>query len=194
MSRKGGFIRMRHGGTFWPTDPRPEDVNIKDIAWALSMTCRFNGHVLEFYSVAEHSVRVCRLVESKWPQLALQALLHDAQESLGINDLPSPTKRSPELAGYRAVEERIRLAIAKRFGLPEKESPEIKWADLCLLATEGRDLLITADGMTPGPEPLKAKIRPWSPERARREFMREFKRLYVEPAKTETVRNIASAR
>ena len=29
----------------WPSDPRPEDIRIEDIAGALSRVCRFNGHL-----------------------------------------------------------------------------------------------------------------------------------------------------
>lgn len=66
------------GRTFYPFDPRPEDICIEDIAHSLSNMCRFCGHVREFYSVAEHSVRGASHL---YGLNALQFLLHDAAEA-----------------------------------------------------------------------------------------------------------------
>lgn len=55
MSRNwydGDWIQTYTNKQFWPLDPRPEDVCIEDIAHALSLQCRFTGHVREFYSTA----------------------------------------------------------------------------------------------------------------------------------------------
>lgn len=49
------------GKKFWPLNPTAEDVDIRDIAQALSLKCRFGGHCSRHYSVAQHSV----LVESQ---------------------------------------------------------------------------------------------------------------------------------
>ena len=38
---------------FDPVNPEPVDMDIKDIAHALSMICRGNGHVSSFWSVGE---------------------------------------------------------------------------------------------------------------------------------------------
>ncbi len=51
-NRKGEWIQTYTGKQFWPLDPRPEDIDIEDIAHALALTCRFNGHCDYFYSVA----------------------------------------------------------------------------------------------------------------------------------------------
>jgi hypothetical protein len=64
---------------FWPLLPNPDDIRIEDIAHALSNQCRFAGHAREFYSVAEHCVRVSQLCR---PEEALWGLLHDASEDL----------------------------------------------------------------------------------------------------------------
>ena len=62
-------------GMFRPLEPRVEDIHIEDIARALANICRYAGHVRHFYSVAEHSFRVCDKVSR---ENALWALLHDA--------------------------------------------------------------------------------------------------------------------
>jgi uncharacterized protein len=79
-------------GRFYPLNPRPDDVNIEDIATALSNVCRFAGHVVDFYSVAQHSVVVSSLLASRGPRFQLFGLLHDAAEAY-LGDMASPVKR-----------------------------------------------------------------------------------------------------
>ena len=63
--RRGDWIMTFTGRKFWVLDPQPEDVNIIDIAHALAMKVRFNGHVSRFYSVAQHSVLVAEQQEQR---------------------------------------------------------------------------------------------------------------------------------
>ena len=58
------WIQTFTGRKFFPLAPDGAEVCIEDIAHALSMKCRFNGHCLRFYSVAEHSVRVANRVRA----------------------------------------------------------------------------------------------------------------------------------
>jgi hypothetical protein len=153
---------------------RPDDIDIEDIATALSRECRYAGHCKHFYSVAQHSVLVSRLVPE---ELALEGLLHDAAEAY-LKDLPSPLKAL--LPDYREMEARFDMAIRKRFGLSEKPSLEVKQAHLVLLATERRDLL--PDVIDPWPcisgiKPMTKRIWPLSPEMAREQFLDRYKWL-----------------
>ena len=61
--RYGDWQQTYTGVKFHPLDPRPEDFKLEDIAHALSMLCRFNGHSKYFYSVAQHSVLASRYAE-----------------------------------------------------------------------------------------------------------------------------------
>ncbi len=45
---------------FYPLEPVREDIKIEDIAHALSLMTRANGHFKHFYSVAQHSISCCR--------------------------------------------------------------------------------------------------------------------------------------
>src|SRR5262249_40410739 len=75
-----------------PLQPTTAMLRIEDIAQGLAHECRFNGHVREFYSVAEHCVRVSWLVPQAF---ALEGLLHDASEAY-LKDVPSPLKKQDE--------------------------------------------------------------------------------------------------
>ena len=58
---KETFIRTFTGKRFDYLTATVDDIDIEDIANALSNVCRFNGHLPEFYSVAQHSV-LCSLI------------------------------------------------------------------------------------------------------------------------------------
>lgn len=115
----------------------PDEIDLRDIAHALTLQRRFGGHSREPWSVAEHSMLVARIVDLELdrPDLVPQALLHDASEAYLV-DVPRPAKCSRFLAGYRELEARVSAAIYARFGLPEKLDPMVKVADEIALATE----------------------------------------------------------
>ena len=75
---------------FDPVNPEPADMDIKDIAHALSMICRGNGHVSSFWSVGEHCILCAKEAAAKGyaDRLVLAALLHDASECY-MSDVPS---------------------------------------------------------------------------------------------------------
>lgn len=129
------WIETVSGTKFEFQDPKPEMINIEDIAHALSMQCRFTGHTKWFYSVAEHAIWVSYLVPV---HLALEGLLHDASEAY-IADVASPVKQF--LSNYKEMEEKIMAAISKKYGVGHPLSAEVKHADLVMLSTEAYDLL-----------------------------------------------------
>lgn len=136
--RVGDWIQTFTGVEVYPFDPRPEDIRIEDIAHALSMQCRYAGHCSQFYSVAEHSVRVAELLPR---EVQLWGLLHDASEAYLV-DLPRPIKRHSEIGAlYRVAEESLMRAIAARFDLEWPEPPLIDGADKAMLCWEAMFLL-----------------------------------------------------
>lgn len=176
-ARYGDWIQTYTGKQFWPLDPRVDEIDIADIAHALSNICRFNGHCREFYSVAQHSVLVS---QQCGPKDALWGLLHDAAEAY-LGDMVTPLKRSTVGPGFCRAEARLCNMIAMRFDLPYDTRYEytiptsVRYADARLLATEARDL------MAPPPvpwenmkEPYAWRIEPWSPRRASVEFTLRF--------------------
>lgn len=177
-NRAGDWCETYTGRAFWPLDPRPSEVCAEDIAHALSMQCRFGGHCADFWSVAQHSVCVSRIVP---PEDALAGLLHDAAEAYLV-DLPRPIKRF--MAAYRAAEARIAQVIGERFGVDLVNLPaSVKHADEVMLATEKRDLMINSfRDWGPLPEPLAEKLLPRSFMLAKSDFLERMRELLVDRA------------
>lgn len=90
QERIGSWMQTYTGKQFWPLSPRVEDFDELDIAHALSMTCRYGGHVKHFYSVAEHCWHMSMHVS---PEAQLFALMHDAAEAY-VGDMVRPLKQN----------------------------------------------------------------------------------------------------
>lgn len=160
---------LTHSGiSFNLVEPDGDLIEIKDIAHALSHICRFTGHTNRFYSVAEHCVRASNHVA---PEHKLEALLHDATEAY-LGDVSSPLKAL--LHEYRLIEFRLDCVIRERYGLPLKQSPEVKQADLAMLAAERNWLMPETNEHWPlldGVTPAASISYPLHPEHAYWAFM-----------------------
>lgn len=173
--RRGDYITTYTGKRFYPLDARVEDVDITDIAHALSNQCRFAGHCNIFYSVAQHAILVSQMCR---PEDALFGLLHDASEAF-LCDVPTPLKRQPEFEPYRNAEKALMNIICDAFGLVHDEPVSVKEADKRMLATEARDLTFTAGRgwTTMNAEPYDWHVQAWSPEYTRVKFLSRFHEL-----------------
>ena len=154
---------------------REQDINEVSIAHALSNICRFCGNTRRFYSVAEHSLLVERLVRAKTkdPRILLGALTHDCSESF-VDDVISPVK---DLIGRRwdEIEDKVHEAIRRHFGIDgdHQTSDIIVWdSDAEARHMEERALF---PGKTPLPTDLP--IRCYNPKKARRLFLRRLGKL-----------------
>ena len=135
-------------------EPDPDQIDILDIAHALSVMPRFTGHTLLHYTVAQHSYEVSRQCS---PENQLVGFAHDFTEAY-IGDISKPLK---SVIGnvIEEIEHRLWQAIAARFGLPTQIPDEVKEVDARMLFTEKRDFL-TKRGpkwgweKEPYPEPL----------------------------------------
>lgn len=161
-------------------DPKPEQIDIGDIAFALSNKARFSGHTL-FYSVAEHSVAVAKRLPKR---LQLAGLLHDAAEAY-LGDVPSPLKAClPDFKKIEAINER---AIFKKFNIELllTDWALIKQADLQALYNEAK-VLVPSQGrdwsMFKGKEWKADDIYPMchTPEEAYRLFMYHYHQMTYE--------------
>jgi hypothetical protein len=129
------WVHASNGDRIVLEDPSSITITIDEIAHVLSNLCRFGGRTRWFYSVAQHSILVSRLVP---PELAAAGLLHEIDEAyLGL-DVATPLKRL--LPGLEILAWRWQLEGERVFGVPINHH-KVKEADVIALATERRDLL-----------------------------------------------------
>lgn len=171
---RGDWMLTSTGFQYWPADPQAADVCIFDIAKHLSMLCRYTGACRHFYSVAEHSVYVSRLVPEEH---ALTALLHDATEAY-IADINRPTKQS--LPDYKALEElNWKQAIAPAFGLPQEMPECIHIADRAVGRAEQNQIMPPLPGPDcyAGTPAADITIECLPPKQAERAFIDRYMEL-----------------
>ena len=97
-----------------PLEPAAEDIHITDIAHALSLLCRGNGHVKHFFSVGQHCVNCAleAMARGYSRRVCLACLLHDASEAY-LSDVPRPFKKT--LPSYQALEEHFLSIIYEKY-------------------------------------------------------------------------------
>jgi hypothetical protein len=176
-----GWMEVHTGRAIYPNLGQ-NDIDIEDIAHALSLLCRFNGHCLRFYSVAEHSCIIADYVYKKTGDRlhALAALLHDGAETY-LADIPRPWKQY--LEGYKDLEVHVEQQIVTRFKLSTQYpwSALIKECDQRIIQDE-RAALFDDSGHNWGfkVEPLGVKINEWSPMLAKGHFLMRFNAFSTE--------------
>lgn len=174
-------ILTRSGQYFDFFDPQRYTLQVEDIAHGLANCCRFAGQCRVFYSVAQHSVYVSRIVPER---LALAGLLHDAAEAF-LGDVSRPLKRL--LPDYRAIEQRVEIALFRKLGIPYPIPPEVKRADMQMLRLEQTKLMAHhSDAWDCDAYPLPEGIilneaTALSPEEAFHAFMERYVELCPEP-------------
>jgi uncharacterized protein len=176
----GPYLQTVSGRWVNPFDPDPEQLVVEDIARALANQCRFGGHSRVFYSVAQHSVIVSRLVEERGGDVedVFAALMHDATEAY-LGDMPHPIKHRSALgAAFKAAEDHLEAVLRARFNI-KADVPEIKKADRALLATERK--AFSAEGWhwpeLDGVEPLELELTAWPADEAARVFAARYAEL-----------------
>lgn len=193
MWHKGDWMQTFSGRKFYPLSPRAEDIDPIDIAHALSLLCRYNGHVDRFYSVAEHCVLISRWLEQTGhsPLAQLEGLLHDGTEAF-VGDMIRPLKVGmPE---YQAAEARVQMELWVRFDLPRisyrdgsvayaQESLAVKEADTRILLDERNVLMAGKAPAAWGQDnlsPLGVRVEGWLPDIAELEYLNRLAELGVQ--------------
>ncbi|HEX2868662.1 MAG TPA: hypothetical protein VHO03_16600 [Ignavibacteriales bacterium] len=181
------WIQTYTGKKFNVFDPDSDSICIEDIAHSLSLQCRFNGHCKEFYSVAEHCVRMVneahRVYKEYTPQLGFMLLLHDASEAY-LCDIPRPIKHSEEFERYRILEGNLEMIIYGKFGLSINHILEnrsiVNHYDNRILVTEARDLLSKPPEdwqIVKEYQPFAGIIDPVAPVIAEKAYLQMFEHL-----------------
>lgn len=165
------YIRTISGRKFWPLNPLPEDVNIEDIAAALSLMCRYNGHLPYLYSVGQHSLNVFYHSGLRW------GLLHDATEAY-LPDVPHPIKSG--LPFFKEIEQRLHNVIAEHFELDADSVKLVKQADHEVLQWEYKhfrpSFTLADHHNSVGDRPAYIMLDRESPASIERQFMYEYRR------------------
>jgi hypothetical protein len=131
------------GEDFTPLAPDMNQIHIEDIAHALSMMCRANGHFVSFYSVAQHSINCAYEAKERGLSAKIQiaCLLHDASEAY-LSDITRPVKK--HLPNYREIEKRLQDAIYEKFlgsPLATEEAAHVEQIDHDMLVCEFNALM-----------------------------------------------------
>lgn len=123
--RKGNFITTYTGIDFYIIDPHIDDINATDIAHALSLTCRANGHYKHFYSIAQHSINCFKEAKARGysKKVKIACLLHDGSEAY-ISDITRPAKQY--FPRYLEIEENIQNKVYEKFGISDLTIQELK--------------------------------------------------------------------
>lgn len=139
------FVITSTGGRFYLDHPI---LDLKDIAHALSLNCRFTGHINYMYSVAQHSLMVSEIAEflagmdgmdaQGLNMVAYDGLLHDMSEAY-LCDVASPFKQ--RLGEWNKVDKTLDAALREQAGLPVNKSDYVKKADWYALFIEASLLL-----------------------------------------------------
>lgn len=161
-----------------PTKPTAQDIDITDIAHALSMLTRANGHFDAFFSVARHSINCALEAGSRGygKRVQLLCLLHDAAEAY-IGDMTRPLKL--KIPYFSEIErEYQKIIFSKYIGeLSEEEISLARSIDDAMLYYEfqlfnGEELNTPA---TPISVDLRRSIKPIN--ETKREFLELFSEL-----------------
>ena len=137
------YITTYTGKHFDPANPDMTQVDIRDIAHALSLICRGNGQVKSFFSVGQHCINAAReaIALGYSNRVILACLLHDAGESY-LSDVPRPLK--PSMPEYVRTEESLLDLIYEKYlgsKLNEEEKRLVKSIDNDLLYYDLKELL-----------------------------------------------------
>lgn len=99
---------------FYPLEPKIQDIDIIDIAHALSLLCRANGHFKHFYSVGLHSINCAYEARARGysNNVILGCLLHDGSEAY-LADITRPVKK--HLHKYLEVEDVLQGKIFEKW-------------------------------------------------------------------------------
>jgi len=154
----GDCIRTFTGKYVNVFDPDPNTLVIEDIAHALSMQCRFGGHLPYFYSVAQHCVTCSTATEAEAPDpnLAFTALMHDSSEAY-LLDIPRPIKL--KLANYKEIEDKLMKALSLKFGFTYPLPEMVHTIDNVAIVSEWNAIMLPTEKLVHGLSNSEARNR-----------------------------------
>lgn len=185
MTTSIGWMGLRYDHTKPGELPHTTIAMVSD---CLSKLCRYYGQCRKFYSVAQHSVLVSRLVDcTKLPhstknRLAVSALLHDMAE-VYVGDISAPQKNTDLYRIIRDQERAFLSVMADQLRVPMCliESAEVSVADkmaccieIAKLFPRGEEYVFERFGVVPD---FSHWTEPLPPEEARELFIDRYEEM-----------------
>jgi len=185
MTTSIGWMGLRYDHTNPTKLPHTTIAMVSD---CLSKLCRYYGQCSKFYSVAQHSVLVSRLVDNpklfgaSRTTLCLAALLHDMAE-VYVGDISAPQKYTDLYRIIREQERAFLSAMADQLLVPLclLESAEVVVADkmaccieIAKLFPRGEEYVFERFGVVPD---FSHWTEPLPPEEARELFIDRYEEL-----------------
>lgn len=166
------YIQTFTGKRMYFDNPTESMFDIESIARGLSREGRFANQLKVFYSVAQHSCAIAKVIPLALHRMP-EVLLHDGTEAY-LRDIASPIKSV--LPDYHAIEKRMESVLFSAFKLQYPLDPLIKHYDLRMLVTEAEQLFVhTPDWLEEfydnGIRPLPITLKPLSADAAYTVFM-----------------------
>lgn len=154
--------------------PDAAQIDIHDIARGLAYQSCLNGQTQAYYSLAQRSLLVARLLPV---QHRLAGLLHDAVAAYLGDQLTLLRQLIP---GFDEIEQGILAAVGKKFAVSGLDNPAIERAHLVARATEERDMhgTPTSARRTGSSAPVPRRIECQGPDDAMAEFLAMFDQLH----------------
>lgn len=161
--------------------PDASQIDIQDIARGLAFQGCLNGQTQTYYSLAQRSLLVARLVPI---QHRLAGLLHDAVAAYLGDGAEIMRQLMPDFA---TIEQGILAAVGEKFSVSGLDNPAIQRARLVAQATEQRDIHGTPPDARKSASrsasvPVPRRIECQTPEDAMAEFLAMFEQLHKQAA------------
>lgn len=125
-----------------PLHIKKDDIYLEDIAHALSLLCRGNGHIKYFYSVVQHSLNCAKEAQSRGysKHVILSCLFHDASETY-MSDLITPIKK--QMKEYQMIEDHLLETIFYAFHIKLNNEERNIWKEMdhLLLEAELKEMM-----------------------------------------------------
>ena len=172
MEREEPFCRTVSLRKVHFLEPRPDEIDIRDIAFHLAKIGRFNGGIrLGHYSVAEHSILMSLELDDIKDKK--YALLHDAAEYI-FGDLQAPIKRM--CPDYNMLIDTFQRYIFAKFGVNHLMPSYIDTLDKRICSSEmvqlrGQDFV---PGIKEPPLNNPVAFQLFTPEQAEESFLFHF--------------------
>lgn len=136
-------IMTYKGIMFDPIHPEAALIDIEDIAHALALLCRANGHFRSFYSVGMHCINCAAEAAARGysREVQLACLLHDASEAY-LSDVTRPVKQV--MPQYLQIEAPLQELIWEKWlghPLEEQQRTQVFAIDDALLFHEFETLM-----------------------------------------------------